>query len=57
MKLSVRTVKLFQNHPQRHVKRNYFTIIISEDDFEIELKHCTSSHGQALSCRENISCI
>ena len=22
----------------------------------MELKHCTSSHGSTLSCRENISC-
>ena len=32
------------------------THVLSEDDSDIELKHCTSSHGSALSCGENISC-
>ena len=35
--------------------KNFIFLYISEDDSEIELKHCTSSHGLASRSYENIS--
>ena len=57
---------LLQNHPQRYLQteifhdnlsdynhKKFLFMFISKDDSEIELKHCTSSDGQALSWIKN----